>query len=152
MKTYLLAFIAVIGAGSVQGGGEVAGSTVAGLAQAERLAGQGQIEAALAVYRQLSDREPGSARLHARVGGMLLLKQEYAAAVDSFQTAIGLDPENNAEAFIGLGIAYVHLGHYGPARAALSEARRLKPRMAADLDQLVAWLDGRSAHREDNFR
>jgi Flp pilus assembly protein TadD len=152
MRLYLLAFIAVVSVGPVQAGGSVVGSDTAGLVQAERFAREGKIDQALAIYRELSDREPRSARLHARVGGMLLLKQEYAAAVNRFQTAIGLDPDNDGEAFIGLGIAYVHLGQYGPARAALKEARRLKPQAAADLDQLVAWLDGISAHREDSFR
>jgi Flp pilus assembly protein TadD len=83
---------------------------------------------------------------------MLLLKQEYAEAIRSFQIAIGLDAEDNAEAFIGLGIAYLHLGQYGAARAALTEARRLKPESGSDIDQLLAWLDGRSPGPQADHR
>ncbi|MGD8615288.1 MAG: tetratricopeptide repeat protein [Gammaproteobacteria bacterium] len=152
MRLYLLAFMAVICVGSAQADGYATGPSELELAQAERLAQQGEIDRALAVYRELSEEAPRSARLHARVGGMLLLKQEYAAAVNRFQTAIGLDLENNGDAFIGLGIAYVHLGQYGPARAALNEARSRKPQAAADLDQLVAWLEGRAVNREGDVR
>jgi Flp pilus assembly protein TadD len=141
MRLYLIGFIGVMTAG-LTGADTTAGT---GLADAERLAREGEVAAALAAYRALSDSRPDSARLHARVGGMLLLQQDYAAAIRRFQTAIGLDPESEAEAFIGLGIAYVHLGQYGPARAALTEARRLKPGVAADLDPLLAWLDGRAS-------
>ncbi len=152
MRLRLLAFVALSTAGLVQAEGGMETAAGAGLEEADRLARQGEIDGALAVYRELSDSQPDSARVHARTGGMLLLKQDYAEAVRRFQLAIGLDPESSAEAFIGLGIGYLHLGQYGPARAALTEARRLKPESAADLDQLVAWLDGRTSGPEVSHR
>jgi Flp pilus assembly protein TadD len=145
LRSCLIGLIVVISAGLAEAAGAPGGVASAGLEEADRLAQQGQIDQALALYRELSARQPEAATVHARVAGMLLLKQEYAAAVPRFQTAIGLGPEKNAEAFIGLGVAYLHLGRYGPARAALTEARRLKPESAADIDQLLAWLDRRSS-------
>lgn len=152
IKPYLMAFVVLMAVGLAEAGGAMGLAAGARLEQADRLARQGQIDAALTVYRELSDSQPDSARVHARVGGMLLLKQDYADAVRSFQTAIGLDSEHNAEAFIGLGIAYLHQGKYGPARAALAQARRLRPDSAADVDQLMAWLDGRTSGPEGNHR
>ena len=152
MRPYLIAFVLAVTAGLTQADGVAETASETGLAEAGRLARDGQIDAALAVYRALSESQPESAAVHARMGGMLLLKQDYAEAVRNFQIAIGLDPENNGEAFVGLGIAYLHLGQYGPARAALTEARRLKPESAADLEQVVAWLDGRTSNSEGSHR
>ena len=150
MRPYLIAFLAVITAGLVLAQQGVAFTTTEnGLEQAERLASAGQLDGALAAYRELSEQQPDSARLHTRMGGMLLLKQDYQQAIRSFQTAIGLDAENGGEAYVGLGIAYIHLGRYGPARAALTEARRLKPGSEADLDRLMVWLDGRTPGPEE---
>jgi Flp pilus assembly protein TadD len=152
MRGYLFAFAALISAGLVQAEADLETAFETGLERADGLAREGQVDSALAAYRALSDRQPDSAVVRTRAGGMLLLKRQYAEAVRSFQVAIGLDPENSGEAFVGLGIAYLHLGQYGPARAALTEARRLKPGSAADLDQLVAWLDGRASARADSQR
>lgn len=144
MRLCLIVLMALVTSILVPGGG-VAGSAVeSDLAAADRLAQEGHIDAALAAYRALSNGAPQTARLHARVAGMLLLKQDYAAAIGRFQKAIGLDHANSGEAFIGLGLAYLHLGQYGPARAALGEARRLKPASAPDIDELLAWLDARN--------
>jgi len=152
MRLCLIAFIAAITSGLLQAQGALSTASASGLEEAERLARAGEIDAALAVYRELSDSQPESAAVHARMGGMLLLKQDYAEAIRRFQIAIGLDADNSAEAFIGLGIAYMHLGQYGAARAALTEARRLKPESASDLDQLMAWLDGRSPGLQGDHR
>jgi len=152
MRLCLIAFLAAISTGWVQALGAVDTAPATGLEKADRLAREGQVDRALAAYRELSGSQPASARVHARTGGMLLLKQEYAEAIRSFQIAIGLDAENNAEAFIGLGIAYLHLGQYGAARAALTEARRLKPESGSDIDQLLAWLDGRSPGPQADHR
>ena len=148
MKPYLIVLIAGLAAAA----GPLRSASETGLERAERLTREGRVDSALAVYRELSESQPDTAVVHARVGGMLLLKQNYAEAIRSFQIAIGLDPENNGSAFIGLGIAYLHMGQYGAARAALMEARRLKPESAADLEQLVAWLDSRTSGTEGSQR
>jgi tetratricopeptide (TPR) repeat protein len=139
----LLVFLAVLGAGPVQGAAPPLSSAATGLAEVDRLAGEGQLDAALDLCGELAQSMPGSAPVHTRLGGLLLLKQDYPAAIRSFQTAIGRDAEGSAGAFIGMGMAYLHLGQYVPARAALQEARRLKPAAASDLDRVLAWLDSR---------
>ena len=144
IRPYLIVLIAGLAAAA----GPLRSASGTELEGAERLTREGRVDSALAVYRELSESQPDSAVVHARLGGMLLLKQNYAEAIRSFQIAIGLEPENSGSAFIGLGIAYLHLGQYGPARAALMEARRLKPESAADLEQLVVWLDSRTADTE----
>lgn len=140
----LLVLLAALGAGLVQAAAPPFGSADAGLAEVDRLAGDGQIDAALQLCGELAQSMPGSAPLHTRLGGLLLLKQDYPAAIRSFQTAIGQAAEGSTGAFIGMGMAYLHLGQYGPARAALEEARRLKPAAAPDLDRVLAWLDSRA--------
>ena len=144
IRPYLIVLIAGLAAAA----GPLRSASGTELEGAERLTREGRVDSALAVYRELSESQPDSAVVHARLGGMLLLKQNYAEAIRSFQIAIGLEPENSGSAFIGLGIAYLHLGQYGPARAALMEARRLNPESAADLEQLVVWLDSRAADTE----
>lgn len=144
-RAWLIALLVLAAPVVAQVGARAASPVETGEIDAERLAQAGDIDGALAAYRALSDSQPRSAHLQARVAGMLLLKQDYAQAIERFQTAIGLDPQHSAEAFIGLGLAYLHLGQYGPARAALNEARLRKPASAPDLDELLAWLDARNA-------
>lgn len=148
MKVFLMACLALLAAGWIQAGGMLDTTPETRLGEADRLARAGQVDEALAEYRRLAGTPAEDAALYARMGGMQLMKQDYSGAIESFQTAIGLDGSGNGEAFIGLGIAYLHLGKYGPARAALTEARRIKPEAAADLDHLVVWLDARGANPE----
>ena len=73
---------------------------------------------------------------------MQLLDQHYADAVKSFQRAISLGDEG-ARSFVGMGMAYMHMGQLGPARAAFVEA---KSRGVADeegVDQVIAYIDKR---------
>jgi CheY-like chemotaxis protein len=51
-----------------------------------------------------------------------------------------LDAEH-AGAFIGLGMAYLHGGQTGPAKAALTEAKRLAPAKADELDDLIQRIE-----------
>ncbi|MGE5320001.1 MAG: tetratricopeptide repeat protein [Hyphomicrobiaceae bacterium] len=102
----------------------------------------GNLDDALATYRQAVAAEPRSSIAHTRLGGVLLLRQQHGESIGQFKTAIGLDPAN-ADAFVGLGMAYLHQGRYPLARAALAEALRLKPSRRQEIDQVLAWLDGR---------
>jgi cytochrome c-type biogenesis protein CcmH/NrfG len=73
------------------------------------------------------------------------MSQDYAGSILSFQRAIRLDA-NNAEAFIGMGMAYLHSGRYGLARSALEEAKRIDPTKQPKIDEIITWLDQRVAH------
>jgi tetratricopeptide (TPR) repeat protein len=98
------------------------------------------IDAAIATLTQAVDAAPDSSLARNRLGGALMLGQRYPEAIDQFQHVIGSDPDNGA-AFIGLGMAYLHSGQTGPAKAALSEAKRREPSRAADLDTLIRRID-----------
>ena len=64
------------------------------------------------------------------------LSQRYTDAIARFQQDIAAD-DDNAGAFIGIGMAYPHAGQTGPAKAAFAEAKRLDPAKANDLDLLI---------------
>jgi cytochrome c-type biogenesis protein CcmH/NrfG len=72
------------------------------------------------------------------------LTQNYDRAIEQFQQAIGGD-DQNAGAFIGLGVAYLHLKQAGPAKAALTEARRLAPDKRGDIDVLLERIEQSAA-------
>ena len=110
----------------------------------ERLAQAGDLDGALAAYQQAVAADPKSAPAQARLGGMFLLKQQYSDAIRTFKTAIALD-SGNADAFVGLGMGYLHLGQYDLARAALTEARARKPEKTQQIDEVIAWIDARES-------
>ena len=103
----------------------------------------GEIDAAIVDLRQAVVVDPASSRAQTRLGGALLLKQQNAAAIDAFRAAITLSA-NNADAFIGMAIAYLHSGDDALARAALEEAKRIDPTRAAKIDELIASIDQRA--------
>lgn len=122
----------------------VAQSANALTAEGERLAAAGDIKGALAAFEALTQAEPESAKAYASLGGMQLLDQRYSDAVQSFQRAITLGDTGTAS-FIGMGMAYLHMGQLGPARAAFVEAKSRGVENPADIDQIIAWIDTRDS-------
>ena len=112
------------------------------LAEGQQKAAAGDIEGALAVYQELTQAHPDSHEAFAHLGGMQLLDRRYADAIKSFQRAIALG-DGGTRSFIGMGMAYLHIGQLGPARAAFVEARSRGAANPAELDQLIAWIDAR---------
>ncbi len=112
------------------------------LEQGQALAAAGDIAGALAIYQSLSERHPNAHQVFGRLGGMQLLDRRYAAAVRSFQRAITLG-DASTRPFIGLGMAYLHLGQPGLARAAFVEARARGLDDPQDIDAIIAWIDAR---------
>jgi Flp pilus assembly protein TadD len=74
--------------------------------------------------------------------GELLSGGKYSDAVRAYQEIIGSD-SNNALAWVGLGLAYLHAGDRDLARAALDEAIRIDPSREAQLSELKASLQAR---------
>ena len=101
------------------------------------------IDGAIATLTSAVAEEPESSLAHTRLGGAYLLGQRYDDAIDQFQQAIGLDA-NNASAFIGMGVAYLHSGRLGAAKAALGEAKRIDPEKTPQIDDLISRIDQRS--------
>jgi cytochrome c-type biogenesis protein CcmH/NrfG len=120
-----------------------AGDVDALIAAGESKLKSGEIDAAIVDLRQAVAVDPASSRAQTRLGGALLLKQQNAAAIDAFRAAITLSA-NNADAFIGMAIAYLHSGDDALARAALEEAKRIDPTRAAKIDELIASIDQRA--------
>ena len=102
----------------------------------------GHLEQATSLLNQAIERTPDSSLAYTRLGGVQLLQQDYRSGIGNFQQAIILD-DRNADAFIGLSIAYLHMGRYSLAREALREASRLGPEKQQAIDNVLAWLDQR---------
>lgn len=115
------------------------------LLRGEALLNEGKLPEALAVLREAVAAAPQSSTAYQRLGGAQLMSQDYAGSVESFQHAISLDA-TNAAAFVGMGMAYLHTGRFGQARAAMVEAKRLDPSKQDKLDEVIAWIDQRVSH------
>jgi tetratricopeptide (TPR) repeat protein len=119
-----------------------AGDATALIADGEARLKAGEVDAAIEVLRQAVATDGASSLAHTRLGGALLLKQAYGPAIDEFRTAIGLSGDN-ADAFIGMAVAYLHSGDYPLARASLEEAKRVDPAKQAKVDELITYIDQR---------
>lgn len=129
----LLAFGTALGA-------DAAASIEAGEAKLKA----GEIDGGLALFREAVQADPRSSLARTRLGGALLLKQEYKAAIEEFRAAIALDGAN-ADAFVGMAVAHLHGGDYPLARASLEEAKRLDPGKQVEIDALIASIDRRAS-------
>ncbi|MGB5831564.1 MAG: tetratricopeptide repeat protein [Thiohalocapsa sp.] len=114
------------------------------ISQGEQQLKENDIDGAIATLTTAVDQEPDSSLAHTRLAGAYLLGQRHGEAIDQFQQAISLDT-NNAAAFIGMGIAYLHSGQFGAAKAALGGAKRLDPGKTEQIDELIARIDQRGA-------
>lgn len=112
------------------------------LQRGEALLKEGKLPEAQAALQEAVAADPQSSLALQRLGGAQLMSQDYAGSIQSFQRAIGLDPRN-AEAFVGMGMAYLHTGRLGLARAALEEAKRIDPAKQIRIDEVIAWIDRR---------
>ena len=69
----------------------------------------GDLDQALATLELAVEGDPDSSLARTRLGGVRILRQEYSASIKDFQQAIMLD-NKNAVAFIGMSMAYLHMG------------------------------------------
>ena len=107
-------------------------------------AGEGRLDDALATLQKAVREYPDSSVAYTRLGGIQVLKQQYRRGIESFQQAVMLDG-SNADAFVGMALAYLHLGRYEPARQALREAEKLDASKKTEIARVLAWFDRRSA-------
>lgn len=114
------------------------------LDQAQAKLNSGEVDAGLDLFRQAAEQDPKSSLIQTRIGGALLLKQEYKPAVEAFRQAIMLDG-TNANAFIGMAMAHLHSGEYSLARATLEEAKRIDPAKQEKIDEVLGYIDRREA-------
>lgn len=114
------------------------------ITEAQALSESGDLAQARARLMRAIETDPQSSLAHTRLGGVELLQQDYQSGIKRFQQAIMLE-RKNADAFVGLAVAYLHLGRYALAREALKEAQTLGPPKQQDIDKVLAWLDQRSS-------
>ncbi len=139
LYVYVCAFLLAVG-GSAGASSGVDSLIVKGQAQAN----EGKMDEALATLTSAVEQYPESSLAYTRLGGVRVLRQEYSLGIKDFQKAIMLD-QNNANAFVGLAVAYLHLGQYTHAKGALKEAEKLDPAKKEEIAKLLAWIDQRSA-------
>jgi Flp pilus assembly protein TadD len=112
--------------------------------EGQNKAASGDVRGALAVYASLTQTYPDSYEAHARLGGMQLMDQRYADAVKSFQQAI-THGDKGTRSFIGMGMAYLHMGQFGPARGAFVEAQARGAGERPDIAGIITWIDSRDS-------
>ncbi|MCG8038267.1 MAG: tetratricopeptide repeat protein [Candidatus Thiodiazotropha taylori] len=110
----------------------------------------GDLETAQSLLEEAIKEAPSSSLAYTRLGGVLLLQQSYSSGIENFQQAIMLD-QSNTQAFIGLAVAYLHLGRYQLAREALKQAQQLDPSKKQEIDKVVTWLNQRSSNNSNSM-
>jgi tetratricopeptide (TPR) repeat protein len=138
LRLFVTAICILIGSHALAGD-----ATQSLLEQSYQQSSAGDLDAALNTLQEAVEKAPDSSLVHTRLGGVRVLRQEYDAGIKHFQRAIMLD-QRNAVAFIGMAVAYLHLGQYSLARAALDEAGRLDPSKQAQIDRVLSWIDQRT--------
>ncbi len=110
----------------------------------------GELEQAAASYQGAIDKDPRSVDAHMKLAGVQIAGQEYRAGVETFQQAISLNPDN-ANAFIGMAIGYLHMGSPQLAQAALEEAVRIDPGKHDRIAPLMRQIEARTASDPHGF-
>ena len=84
--------------------------------------------------------EPASVPARLRLAGFQLSQQQMEACIANYKQVIGQEPKNS-KAWIGLGMAFLHISQPENARAAFDEAIRADPSRKEQLALLLAKLD-----------
>ena len=103
-----------------------AGPQAHGTDRGRHLLQQGSIAEAVAVLREVVDRDPDDADAHLLLGRALALVPEPASALAALRRAVALRP-SSAEAHYTLGTALARFGQLDPARDAFARALELAP-------------------------
>lgn len=123
-------FSVILLAGSLLAGSALADSVAAdALAQAESAWKTGRFEQAENAFKQALEQYPGASDVHARLAAFYLSRHRVRDAIEQYQQAITLSPEN-PRLFVGLAIAYLHQQSYSMARAMVGRALELDPDLA----------------------
>ena len=92
-------------------------------------------------FRKAIELNPDSSQAHAVLAGLLQTMNRGTEAIDEYQTAITLDPEN-PRLFVALAISYLHQQRYSMAQAVANEALRLDPEME-NAKKLVEYIEAK---------
>ena len=97
---------------------------------------EGRLEDARKSFEQAVAANPRSIDARMKLGGLLLSSRSYAAAIQTYQQTLSLDGDN-AKAWIGLGMAYLHCGQKELSRGAFEAAVRADPGRKTQLAGLM---------------
>lgn len=104
----------------------VAPEALAQFHKGERLAKNGQLDEAIAAFRQAIALQPDYAQAYQQLGLAYAGGNRYPEAVKAFKEAARLQPQSG-QVHENLGVAYIKLGQWREARETFAAAIRLHP-------------------------
>jgi len=134
----------VLAALCVTYGAQAAGTATAAIEQGMRLWEEGKLEDAQGRFEEAVKADSKSIDAHMKLAGIQVTRLSYSSAIQTYRGAIGLDP-NNAKAWMGMGMCYMHIGSKEMARASFEEALRAEPERKAQLEPILAQMEERIA-------
>lgn len=99
------------------------------LARARELEQQGDVEGAIALYREVLQDLPNHLKARNNLGVLFDRRGEYALALEQYEAARATDPDN-VEVLLNLGAVLGALGRFEQAERELRRAQRLDPERA----------------------
>lgn len=106
--------------------------------EGNKLWSENKVKEAEAAFREAVEADSEFVAGYSRLAAVLVVQNRSAEAVQAYQSAIMLAPEN-ARLFASLSIAYLHMGHHQMAQAMASHALELDPDMdhAKDISKYI---------------
>lgn len=123
-------------------GAQASTSAAATVEQGQRQWEEGKLEAAQKSFEEAVKAAPRSVDAHMKLAGIQVSRLNYSAAIATYRNALALDA-NNAKAWMGMGMCYIHAGGREMARAAFEEALRADPGRKQQLEPVLAELDAK---------
>ncbi|MDP7425682.1 MAG: tetratricopeptide repeat protein [Rhodospirillales bacterium] len=106
---------------------------------AESLKGAGKIVEAETLCKKVIDSHPDHASAYHVLGGILLVRMAYAAAIEAFRKYIELNP-NQTKGYVALAETQNILGEYDEAEKNLNRALEINPRSASTIQSIGSLL------------
>ena len=106
---------------------------------AEALKGAGEIAEAEALCMKVIESHPDHASAYHVLGGILLVRMAYAAAVEAFRKYIELNP-NKTKGYVALAGVQNILGEYDETEKNLNYALEINPRSASTIQSIGSLL------------
>jgi tetratricopeptide (TPR) repeat protein len=96
-------------------------------AEAQALAGQGDLAGAAAKYEEIIKIDPKLGAAYNNLGALYYRQREYGKAVKTLESGLKVDPKMTSASAL-LGISLYEMADYGKARPALEAALRANPK------------------------
>jgi Tfp pilus assembly protein PilF len=123
-------------------GAHATSASTSPIEEGNRLWAEGKLEAAQSKFEEAVKANPKSVEAQMKLAGMQITRQNFTAAIYTYRNALAIDP-NNAKAWMGMGMCYLHTGAREMARAAFEEALRVDPKRKQQIDPILAELDSK---------